>query len=404
MNLRSKPLIFSAMILAGLNPLFFTSARAQNEPPRVSQTAPGQKPLMAEEAFKNVQLLRGISVKEFMETRGFFSAATNKNCTGCHGEASAGSWEKYADDVPMKQTARRMILMVDALNKTYFGGKREVTCYSCHRNADRPKITPNLPEQYGTPPPEESDEIAEQDPDAPSPDQVLDSYIQAVGGQKLATVTSFFAKGTYEGYDYLGEKAAVEIYAKAPMQFAQFVHSRHGDSVWVFDGRSAWVAQPATDTPVPLVALTAGDLDGAKVEAELLFPLKIKQSFTKWRTGSPVSGLMNIVPGSVTGVEADDRNLTVLQGTTPDGNNNVRLYFDTTSGLIVRMLRYTNLPVEFITTQIEYDDYRDVAGIKMPFRITKTWVDGRSVVELSSIQPNVAIDAAKFARPPSPAL
>jgi hypothetical protein len=66
------------------------------------------------------------------------------------------------------------------------------------------------------------------------------------------------------------------------------------------------------------------------------------------------------------------------------------------------MVRYTNLPVGLIPTEIDYSEYRDVAGIKMPFHIVKTWVDGRSIVELSSIQPNVPIDAAKFTRPAPP--
>ena len=50
-------------------------------------------------------------------------------------------------------------------------------------------------------------------------------------------------------------------------------------------------------------------------------------------------------------------------------------------------------------TQTDYSDYRDVAGIKMPFRWTVAWLDGRSTFELSDVQPNVAIEGAKFARP-----
>ena len=69
----------------------------------------------------------------------------------------------------------------------------------------------------------------------------------------------------------------------------------------------------------------------------------------------------------------------------------------------MRMVRYTNLPLGLIPTEIDYADYRDVSGIKMPFRVTKTWVDGRAIIELSSIQPNVQIDAAKFTRPAPPA-
>jgi photosynthetic reaction center cytochrome c subunit len=400
MKLGSRRTVLRVMGATIICSMGIASAGIQAGPQRIAEVTLEEKPLMAEQVFKNVQLLRGISIKEFMETMGFFAAATNNTCTTCHGDASAGSWERYADDPPLKQTARKMMLMVDALNRTYFGGKREVTCYSCHRNADRPKITPNLAEQYGTPPPEDPDEIAQQAPSAPSPDQVLDKYVQALGGaQKLATFTSFVAKGTYQGYD--DPQSPVEIYAKAPGQFFQIVHGSSGDSTWVDDGRSAWLAQPDLDTPVPLLALTAGDLDGAHLESELYFPARIKQLLTKLRVGFPITGVTSILPDSV-GVGIDDRELTIVQGTTAAGNN-VKLYFDPKSGLLVRMVRYTNLPVGFIPTEIDYADYRDVSGIKVPFRVTKTWVDGRSVTELSSIQLNVPIDAAKFAKPAPPA-
>src|SRR5438876_6973087 len=95
-----------------------------------------EKPLMAEDVFKNVQVLKGIPVKEFMNTMGFSSASTNLNCIDCHSPQSE-SLEGYAIDTPLKQTARKMINMVNALNKTNFGGQRKVTCYTCHRANDR---------------------------------------------------------------------------------------------------------------------------------------------------------------------------------------------------------------------------------------------------------------------------
>jgi photosynthetic reaction center cytochrome c subunit len=374
----------AGMAVMGL--LGIASAGGQAAPPRVAQGSP-EKVLMADEAFKNVQVLKGISVKEFMETMGFFAASLNLNCTGCHGDASAGSWDRYADELPLKQTARRMVLMMNAINRTYFAGKREVTCYSCHRNAERPKITPVLAEQYGTPPPLDPDEIPQQAAGAPTPDQLLDKYIQAVGGaQKVATLTSYVAKGSYLGYAD-NEMHPVDIYAKAPGLSAQIMHGIDGDSSWIYDGRSAWVAQPESDTPVTVVGLTAGDLDGANVEGSLAFPARIKQLLTKMRTGFPT--------------EVDDKDVMVMEGVSAGGNN-VKLYFDPKSGLLTRMVRFTNLPVGFIPTEIDYSDYRDVNGIKMPFHVVKTWVDGRSDVVLSSIQANVPIDAAKFAKPAAP--
>ena len=88
------------------------------------QTA--QKPLMAEEVFKNVQILKGIPVNQFMETMGFFAASIGLNCVYCHVSQSLENWDRFADDVPRKRMARSMMLMVKELNKTKFGGRRAV--------------------------------------------------------------------------------------------------------------------------------------------------------------------------------------------------------------------------------------------------------------------------------------
>ena len=120
---------------------------------------PAQKALMAEDVFKNVQVLKGIPVNQFMETMSFFSASLGYNCTNCHVADSLGNWEKYAEDVPAKRMARMMIVMVNTINKSNFGGRGAVSCYSCHRGAGHPKIVPSLAEQYGTPPPEDPNEI-----------------------------------------------------------------------------------------------------------------------------------------------------------------------------------------------------------------------------------------------------
>src|SRR5688572_23428061 len=75
------------------------------------QTAP--KPQMAEEVFKNIPALKGIPVDEFMDTMGMFAAALSMNCIDCHTEDSSAKWENFAKETTVKQTARRMILMVN---------------------------------------------------------------------------------------------------------------------------------------------------------------------------------------------------------------------------------------------------------------------------------------------------
>jgi len=346
-----------------------------------AQTAQVEKPPMADEVFKNIQVLRGLTVDQFMGTMGFIAAALSMNCSECHDTSSTAG---FASDNPRKQMARRMILMVDAFNKANFGGKREVTCYSCHRGGDRPKVTPSLIELYGAPPPPEPPDSIDQAAQARPADPILDKYTQALGGaQRLASLTSFVAKGTYVGFGET-DKTPLEIFAKAPAQRTMIVHTSIGDSITRYDGHIGWIAAPAENTPVPVLELTDGELEGAKLDADLSFPGHIKQAVRQWRTGAPAI--------------IDDHEVQVVQGTS-DGRYPVDLYFDPKSGLLVRLVRYSESPLGLNPTQIDYADYREVAGVKMPFRWTVTWLSGRSTIELTNVQPNVPIDAAKFAQP-----
>src|SRR3984893_5400419 len=120
--------------------------------PAIAQTAPQEKPQMVEDVFKNVQVLKGIPANQFMDTMGFFAAALGLNCTGCHVAESLQDWSKFADDVPRKRIARQMILMVNGINKANFGGRRALTCWSCHRGNQVPEVIPSLAAQYTIPP------------------------------------------------------------------------------------------------------------------------------------------------------------------------------------------------------------------------------------------------------------
>ena len=111
-------------------------------------------------------------------------------------------------------------------------------------------------------------------------DQILDRYVQAIGGpQRLAKLTSFIAKGTYSGFDTSDDKVPVEVYAKAPDQRTTIYHVPVGggvtkDGTMTYDGRSGWIN--AASTLVPMLTLTGGNLDGARVDAVLSFPGEIK--------------------------------------------------------------------------------------------------------------------------------
>src|SRR5260370_35347226 len=142
-----------------------------------------------------------------------------------------------------------MILMRTAINKRYFGGRRMLTCYCCHRGGETPRVTPHLAEQCSAPVLEEPDEVTEQPANGPSADQILDKYVQALGGtRQLASLTSFVARGTYQGYDD-PEKRPLEIYAKAPDERTVLGQTGHDPSTPTPEGHSRGGAAPEAGQP-----------------------------------------------------------------------------------------------------------------------------------------------------------
>ena len=349
-----------------------------------AQAPAPQRPPMAEEVFKNVQVLKGIPVDEFMGTMGFFSSSLGLNCTDCHVEESGGDWARYADDNALKQMSRVMMVMVNNINRTNFGGRQVVTCNTCHRGSQKPNVMPSLDALYSAPPPDEPGDPFGQAQGQPPPDQILDKYLAAIGGPaRAAALTSFTAKGTYIGFDD-ADKSPMELYVQAPNRRTTIVHGLAGDTITTIDGRNGWMAAPATDRPFPVIALTGQELEGSHFETGLFFPSRLKESLTKWRTGVPA--LLN------------DREMNVVQGDLPGGGV-ATLCFDAQTGLLVRLIRYAQSPVGRLVTRVDYDDYREVAGLRMPFKWTVRWLSGRSTYELTAVQPNVQIPATRFAAP-----
>ena len=130
------------------------------------------------------------------------------------------------------------------------------------------------------------------------------------------------------------------------------------------------------------MALTGGNLAGARLDAMVSFPAGIQKAFNQWQVASAT---------------IDDRPVQILQGTNA-GQPPVNFYFDE-SGLLVRLVRWNKTAVGTVPIEIDYADYREVAGVKIPFRTMVTWTDGQNTIELSEVRPNVPIEPARFARP-----
>jgi hypothetical protein len=94
----------------------------------------------------------------------------------------------------------------------------------------------------------------------------------------------------------------------------------------------------------------------------------------------------------------NDRAAVVVEGPAAGGTR-VKLFFDKQTGLLLRQTRLVETKIGLIPLHIDYSDYRAVSGVKMPFKWQTTWVDGQSTTELSNVQANAPVAAAKFAKP-----
>jgi len=352
-----------------------------------SQVQVDDKPLLAEQAFKNVQVLRGISVDDFMGTMGIMCASLAFDCSDCHDAAGTVNVD-WAADTPRKRTARRMTTMVQTINKDNFGGRQVVTCWTCHRNRDRPLQTPIIDMIYGEPPVWSDDIFAAAPGLKTTATQIFDKYLNALGGaQALSRITSYTANGTGLGFGGFGGGSQVRIYAKAPDKRATIIEFKddpdRGDSTRTFNGTTGWLKTPLT--VLGEYALSGGELSGARLDAILGFPAQIKTAFTNLRVGFPTS--------------LDGKPMQIVQGEV-QGGLVVSMYFDDSTGLLTRMIRYARSPIGRIPTQVDIADYRDIGGgVKMPFKWTFAWLDGRDSFQLTNFQQNTQIPDARFGRP-----
>ena len=380
---RGRPIVFGAA--AAL--IAMTGAGAAGRQAAPVQPPSGEAPQMAEKVFKNIQVLKGITVDEFMDTMGMFAAATTKDCTGCHAPGIlSGSRDAFATPTPMIQRARQMTVMMNTINRNFFGNQPRVTCYSCHSATSLPQRVPNLSIQYGTPPPDNPDrlEFVALPDRANEVDSIFAQYVQAIGGaERWAAVSSLAATGTYAGWDTSRVEVPMELFGRAPNQFTTVVHRKEGNNVFVFNGVNAWFA--GIDAAVPNFTLqyTGGNLTGARIDALVqIAPHTIQQAYSRWQVSEDL---------------VDDVPVTVLQGTN-QGETPVNLYFDD-AGLLVRLVRWNDTAVGPVPTQFDFSDYRESGGVRKPYQWVRVWTNNRVVFKLTDVRINAPVDASRFQRP-----
>jgi hypothetical protein len=300
-------------------------------------------------------------------------------CEFCHVQ---GAFEK--DDKKPKQTARKMMEMMFDINKDNFDGHREVTCYSCHRGSTDPVATPVVMTEEPKPGTDETkkpDDAEAKEPTGPSADQLIDKYVQAVGGAAaIEKITSRVMKGTITFGD---RNIPIDIYSKEPDKRVSFTHTHDGDSITAFDGHEGWLGVPKR----PVREMHGPDIDAAAMDADLHFAAHLKAMFSE---------------AKVQGAEKINGHDAYLVIGRREGKTPLRLYFDEQSGLLVRLVRFGETPLGRLPTQIDYADYREAGGVKIPFRWTLARPSGLFTIQVADVKQNVPVDDAKFAKPPSP--
>jgi len=327
----------------------------------------------AVEAYQNIQVLKEIPADQLVPAMQFITYSLGVECSYCHVE---GALEK--DDKKPKQTARKMMQMMAAINRDNFDSKQAVTCNSCHRGAPHPVATPIIAE--GGPRPAFESVLGEDTSltDAPPAEQIIAKYVEAIGGAAaLQRISTRQEKGTI---NISGRNLPIEILSRIGGKQLTVIHLPNGDSITAYDGASGWTSAPNR----PVREIPSVEVASAKPEVDLQLPLHIKQLFNEVKT----AGTEKI----------GDRESYVVAGIN-SGEIAAKFYFDKESGYLLRILRYTKSPLGRNSTQIDYADFRTLNGLKVPFRKTIARPNSRLTVQIEDAEFNVPVDVKKFARP-----
>ncbi len=353
-------------------------------PVAAQQQQPGPK--VAEDVYKNITVLKGTPEDRFDPTMRFFGAALGVRCQYCHVGGDFAS-----DMKPQKATARKMVSMMQEINKANFNGRTVVTCYTCHAGHIEPIAVPVLPGTEVLPPPR---------PTLPDIDAVLTKYITAIGGDAaIRKVTSRVISGTQDVPDGLpGSRATVpgefEQVQKAPNLVARNVHDQKHPALAPgslgYDGNTAWL----TNEGGMIEEMVPPNGDRFKRVANLFEPLNLKQDY------------MRMAVRDIVKINGKDAYMVVAN---PANDSAEQLFFDAQTGLLVRKLTVVTTPAGNLPAEWDYDDYRDTgSGVKIPFTIRIIpAVQGETIatpstIKIVKVQDNVPVDAAKLARPAQP--
>jgi len=341
---------------------------------RARSAATNPKSKTTQEVFKNVQVLKDIPADDLIPAMQFITASLGVECDFCH---VRDAFDK--DDKRAKQTARKMMQMMFTINQQNFNGQAKVSCYSCHRGSPAPVAIPTVGETRayventdGSPPTAQA---------LPNISAILEKYLASLGGaDAMNKISSRVETGTVRFAS--GPALPVKIATKAPGKQVMIVRLPSGDSSTAFDGASGWQSSPGA----PVREMHAADFEGAKLDADLQFATHLKQTFSELKV-------------AISERIGEHDTILVLAGN--HGDAPVELFFDKDSGLLVRQLRFGKSPLGLNPTRVDYDDYKEFDGVKVPLKVTIAGPRRQFDIQLDQVTNNVQLDDALFEPPPS---
>lgn len=367
-------------------------ARPSSQPLALQGGGGEDKPV--EQVRKNIQVLKGLPASQLTPLMNFIGASLGVKCDYCHVKAGKDpqtgrdNWIWESDDKETKRTARRMMQMVLGINNSNradFRGE-PVTCYTCHRGQTEVARSPQLP-LTASAHEDGSGAVAGVRPteSLPGVEQIINKYVTAVGGRAAAArLQTRVMKGTLEQSQ--GRTPGVEITLKEPGKYLVVLTTKQQGIIYQgFNGTTGWIKNDQTQR-----AMNAAELAQVKRAAELYDVIKVKEPYT----GMTVTGKEKV----------GDREAYVVEMKSTDGSRTEKLFFDTETGLLLRRLVMTNALLFPIPEQTDFEDYREVDGVRLPFTIRVSNIDTffSTTRKFTEIRHNVAVDDTRFNPPPAP--